>query len=167
MAKSIKIIFCIVSVCCLFLFASCKNTEPENVDVRTTLSIDASFKGTRTVVLTFPSSIVAAGSETEINLDKVVQKYCPDTMSYSKNTTDGEISYTFVIEFTSTHEYITKTTGIIGSKTVVSFSNPNTVMTKGWKLEESFQSTELLSWIETGARQEGFEEFGFHNKRTN
>lgn len=161
LAKSIKIIFCIVSVCCLFLFASCKNTEPENVDVRTTLSIDASFKGTRTVVLTFPSSIVAAGSETEINLDKVVQKYCPDTMSYSKNTTDGEISYTFVIEFTSTHEYITKTTGIIGSKTVVSFSNPNTVMTKGWKLEESFQSTELLSWIETGARQEGFEEFGF------
>lgn len=169
MSKSIKFICVFLAVTCIFLFSSCKKNESENVDIRTTLSVNSSFKGSRTVVMTFPESIVPLDSENETNLDKVVQKYCPDTMSYSKNISDGNISYTFVIKFNSAHDYITKTTDIIGSQTLVSFSNPNTVMTKGWKLSESFESKQLFSWISSGAKQEQFEnmDFVFEETSTN
>ena len=167
MSKSIKILCTVLALTTVFLFASCRKAEPESVDVRTTLSINNSFSGSRVLVLTFPENIVPTGSEIDKNLDKVVQKYCPDTMSYSKNTSDNKISYTFTLAFKSIHDYISKTTDITGTQTVVTFSNPNTVMTKGWKLDESFQSTQMLSWIASGAKKETFDDLEFLFEETN
>lgn len=161
-----KLLTVILVFSAVFLFASCKKTEPENVDVRTSLTVDSSFKGTRTLVLTFPESVLSSGSDTDTHFDKVVQKYCPDSLSYSKNTSDGKISYTFSLDFTSAHDYITKTTDIAGVQTVVSFSHPDTVMTKGWKLDESFHSTQLITWIHTGAKQENFDDLDFTYEET-
>lgn len=161
-----KILVTLLVLSSLFLFASCQKTEPESVDVRTSLTVDSSFKGTRTIVLTFPESVLSSGSDTDLSFDKIVQKYCPDTLTYSKNISDGKISYTFALDFASAHDYITKTTNIVGFQTVVSFSNPNTVMTKGWKLNESFHSTQLLGWIHTGAKQENFEGLDFTYEET-
>ena len=129
----------------VLLFASCSPQKTESADIRTTLSIDSSF----------------SGSEGESNLDKVVQKYCPDYMSYAKNTSNGKISYSFMLAFSSAHEYVQKTTELHGAKTIVSFSNPTTVMAHGWKLEESFQSSDLIKWIDTGAEKEGFTSLKF------
>ena len=152
-SRALALLLIIMSV---LLFASCSPKKVESADICTTLSIDSSFSGARTIVLTFPESIVAQGSDGEANLDKVVQKYCPSYMSYAKNTTNGKISYSFMLAFSSAHEYVEKTTEICGTKTIVSFSNPATVMAHGWKIEESFQSSDLIKWIETGAEKEGF-----------
>ena len=148
-SRALALLLIIMSV---LLFASCSPKKVESADICTTLSIDSSFSGARTIVLTFPESIVAQGSDGEANLDKVVQKYCPSYMSYAKNTTNGKISYSFMLAFSSAHEYVEKTTEICGTKTIVSFSNPATVMAHGWKIEESFQSSDLIKWIE----KEGF-----------
>lgn len=153
--------FALLIICSTLLLASCKNTVRENVDIRTSLSVNDSFSGSRTIVMTFPQSVISPGSDNESNLDKVIQKYCPDSMNYAKNTSDGKISYSFILKFDSQHEYIQKTSDIYGTQTVVSFSNPATIMAHGWKLEESFQSSELLGWIKDGAEKEGFDGFDF------
>ena len=136
---------------CLFLsvllFSSCRSEQKEEVDITTSISLNHSFSGTRTIVMTFPNSIIAPGSETETNLDRVVEKYCPDSMTYAKNKVDDKISYSFSLKFEDKRDYVQKTTELRGSQTIVSFSNPTSVMTNGWKLEENFESSELLGWI--------------------
>ena len=150
----------------LLLLTSCSTVTNENVDIRTTLTIDSSFSGSRTVVLTFPESVIPQGSEKESNLDKIVQKYCPGEMNSAKNTSGGKISYSFILKFESKSNYEEKASAVIGSPVIVSFSNPDTVMTKGWKLEESFVSYDLMGWIQDGAKAEGFENFDFTTEET-
>ena len=156
------ILLCICTVLLLLLLTACNRPQHENVDIQTTLSVDNSFSGKRTIVLTFPQSVISPGSETETSLEKVVQKHCPNTLTPSKGSADGKVQYSFEMSFESAHEYTEKTTDITGKQTVVSFSNPNNVMTQGWKLEENFQSSELiLDWIAKGAKQEGFSNLEF------
>lgn len=157
--------FLLLSAVLLFLSA-CSEPVPEDVDIATALTLDDSFKGTRMVTLTFPNSVVAPGTESETNLDKVVQKYCPDALNYAKNTTNGKIAYSFSLDFTSIYDYTEKTTAIAGTQTVVNFSNPDTVMTQGWKLEENFRSAQLINWIHSGADAEGFEGMDFNVTET-
>lgn len=146
----------------LLFLSSCRQETKEKVDIQTTLRVDNSFAGKRTIVLTFPQSVIKTGSETETNLEKVIQKHCPNTLTPSKGYYDGKIQYSFEMSFESAHEYLTKTTDIIGMQTTVSFSNPHNVMTQGWKLEENFQSSQLiLDWIAAGAKSEGFSGLDF------
>ena len=166
MSKKLRIIALTLIISVVFLLPSCRPATKESVDISTTLSLDDSFSGSRTIVLTFPQSVVEQGSDMESNLDKVVQKYCPDSMNYAKNSTDGKISYSFNLKFESKYEYEEKTSDICASKTVVSFSNPSTVMARGWKIEESFQSSELISWIKDGAEKESFPGFDFETSET-
>ena len=161
------ILLCICTVLLLLLLTACNRSQHENVDIQTTLSVDNSFSGKRTIVLTFPQSVISPGSETETSLEKVVQKHCPNTLTPSKGSADGKVQYSFEMSFESAHEYTEKTTDITGKQTVISFSNPNNVMTQGWKLEENFQSSELiLDWIAKGAKQEGFSNLEFTTDKT-
>ena len=155
---------------CLFLsvllFSSCRSEQKEEVDITTSISLNHSFSGTRTIVMTFPNSIIAPGSETETNLDRVVEKYCPDSMTYAKNKVDDKISYSFSLKFEDKRDYVQKTTELRGSQTIVSFSNPTSVMTNGWKLEENFESSELLGWICEEAKNNDYTGFDFTTKES-
>ena len=157
--KIILIVLMVLSS--LVLLTACSQKKEELVDISTSLKFDSSFSGSRTIVVTFPQSIVSAGSPKEASLDKVVQKYCPDSMEYSKDIKDGKIVYTFSLDFTSTHDYSEKIENITKKSVRVAFSNPNTVLTHGWKLEEDFSSVQLLSWIAQGAELENFEDMSF------
>lgn len=166
MSKHIKLSVLIMSVLSIILFSACNRSEPEKVQLETALSVDNSFSGTRTVLCKFPQSVIKKGSENEINLDKVIQKYCPDSMEYTKNITDEQIVYSFQIKFGSATDYTDKVTDITGSQATVSFSNPDTVLTSGWKIEENFQSSQLLKWIFSGAKDEEFGGFDFSMEET-
>ncbi len=156
----------LLTIVALLFLPSCNNSTTEHADIHTTLSINDSFSGSRTIVLTFPESIVSTGTETEANLDKVIQKYCPESMNYVKNITDGKINYSFLLQFESAENYKELTTQLVGKQTTVSFSHPDTVMTTGWKLEENFESGDLLQWINEGARTEGFSDISFTIEET-
>lgn len=166
MSKYIKITALILSVLSVILFCSCKKQEPEKVTVETSLSVDNSFCGQRNIKCSFPQSIIPQGSEQETHLDKVIQKYCPDSVNYSKNISENAISYNFQLKFSSATDYTDKVKSITKTQAAVSFSNPNTVLTKGWKLEENFQSSQLLDWIFDGARQENFDDLKFEITET-
>lgn len=150
----------------MLLFASCRGEQKEDVEISTSISLNHSFTGTRTIVMTFPKSIIAPGSETESNLDRVVEKYCPDSLTYAKNKVNDKISYSFNLKFEDKRDYIQKTTELRGSPTIVSFSNPTSVMTNGWKLEENFESYELLGWICREAKNNDYSGFDFNTKET-
>ena len=143
------------------LFSACNNPEPQNVEIETALAVDSSFSGSRTILCSFPSEIIPKNTEKETNLDKIVQKYCPDSMNYTKNTVDDNIVYSFQLKFNSSTDYTDKVSDIIGSQATVSFSNPDTVLTQGWKIEENFQSSQLIKWIYDGAKAENFSDIDF------
>ena len=168
MKKNLHTIILLTAVFVLLcVLSSCRQEEHEKVDIQTTLSVNNSFAGKRTMVLTFPQSVIKTGSEAETNLEKVIQKYCPNTLTPSKGYYDGKIQYSFEMSFDSAHEYLTKTKDIIGIQTMVNFSNPHNVMTQGWKLEENFQSAQLLlDWITAGAKSENFGGLDFEVEET-
>lgn len=143
------------------LLTACSQKKEELVDISTSLKFNPSFSGSRTITVTFPQSTVATGSSKEASLDKVVQKYCPDSMKYSKDIKDGKIVYTFSLNFSSAHDYSDKIEKIIEKPVKVAFSNPNTLLTQGWKLDEDFSSVQLLSWIAEGADKENFDDLSF------
>ena len=153
-----------MAVLSIMLFSACNKSEPENVTLETTLSVDNSFSGKRTIVCTFPRSIIPANSQQETNLDKVIQKYCPDSLDYTKNISENNFSYSFQLKFNSATDYIDKVDDITGLQVAVSFSNPDTVLTSGWKIEENFESSQLLNWIYDGAKQENMDGFDFDVK---
>lgn len=162
--KNIKLTALIIAVLSIMLFSACNKSEPENVTLETALSVDSSFSGKRTVVCTFPRSIIPSNSQQETNLDKVIQKYCPDSLDYTKNISNDSFSYSFQLKFNSATDYIDKVDDITGLKVAVSFSNPDTVLTSGWKIEENFESSQLLKWIFDGAKQENMDGFDFDVK---
>ena len=170
LSKNIRIrisILTLLAVISVLFLPSCKKQEPENVDLQTTLSLSENFSGKRTIVMTFPQSVIKTGSDAETNLEKVVQKYCPNALTPSKGYVDGKIQYSFEMTFKSRQEYIEQTSDILGQQTMVGFSHPNTVMTKGWKIEENFSSIQLLrDWIANGAASEGFEGLSFDTSET-
>ncbi len=143
------------------LLTACSQQKQEAVDISTSLKFDQSFAGSRTITVTFPESNISLGSSKEACLDKVVQKYCPDPMKYSKDIKNGRIVYTFSLDFTSAHDYSEKIERIIEKPVKVAFSHPDTLLTQGWKLEEDFSSVQLLSWISEGADKENFEDLSF------
>ena len=155
--KTGVIILAVLTFLSALTFASCNKKTEEKAELSTTLTVDDSFVGKRTIVLTFPQSVIKTGSDAEANLEKVVQKYCPNALTPSKGYSDGRIQYSFELSFESKQEYIEKTSRILGSQTLVSFSHPNTIMTQGWKLEENFTSEQLITdWISSGAKNENF-----------
>ena len=158
MSKKISaIILAAIIALSMLVLASCNQKTEEKVDISTTLTVDDSFVGKRTMVMTFPQSVIKTGSDAETNLEKVVQKYCPNALTPSKGYSDGKIQYSFELAFESKQEYIEKTSRILGAQSLVSFSHPNTIMTQGCKLEENFKSEQLLTdWISQGAKTEGF-----------
>ena len=168
MSKNIRIsILVVLAVISALFLPSCKKQEPESVDLQTTLSLSDNFSGKRTIVMTFPQSVIKTGSDAETNLEKVVQKYCPNALTPSKGYVDGKIQYSFEMTFKSRQEYIEQTSDILGQQTMVSFSHPDTVMTKGWKIEENFNSAQLLrDWIANGVSSEGFEGLSFDTAET-
>ena len=135
MLKKIALILLAVMLSAVIL-TSCSQKKEEFVDVSTSLQFDNAFAGSRTVTMTFPES--TTGSGTESSLDKVVQKYCPETMEYSKDMSDGKIKYSFVLKFNSAHDYSQKVEKITGIPVNIAFSNPDTILTQGWKLQEDF-----------------------------
>lgn len=154
----------------VFVFSSCNNNQKENADIQTTLTVEGTadaVSGTRTIVMTLPHSIVSPGSEASANLDKVVDKYLPSCLKRVRDETDGKIRYTFTLSFDSLRDYIEDVSELLGEPAIIVISHPESVMTQGWKIEESFESKDLImGWLQEGAKSEGFSGLDFSTQET-
>ncbi len=146
---------CSLALC---LLCSCKPSEPEKIDYKTSLSVSSSFSGSRTFTVTYPSSI-SPGSSTAETLERIISDNCPKSMTYKLDTSSGKVAYTFVLSFSSFSDYNSKLTDILGSKPGITFAKPDNALATGWRIEESFQSCQLAEWIQTAAHAEQISDF--------
>lgn len=136
----------------------CSETKEESLELSTTLEANTSFSGSRTFKAVFPSSFAAEDKSSA--LSSLIEKYCPRELTYTVDTSAETPTYTFVLAFSSYPDYVAKLTSVLGTRPVVVFSNPSTVLTTGWRIEEYFTSSALLDWLRIAARaeqKEGFE----------
>ena len=152
--KLLKYLSAAACILCLLILCSCSSGEPEKTDLRTTLSLSSSFSGTRTMTVSYPTSKAAPGSDFADTLEKIIYANCPQSMTYTLDTSSGKVVYTFTLAFSSFSDYTSKLTDLLGAKPTVTFSNPNTALTTGWRIEEDFQSSQLISWIENAAHKQ-------------
>lgn len=141
MKRTIKYL-CLVlaSLAVCLTFSSCGGID---VKMENLLSIDKSFKGSRTVTLNFGKNFDSVGQ-----LDTIVENNCPSAFSYeSKNTDDGYI-YVFTLSFENKKDYLAKLAAVLNRQPAVAFGTPESRLASGWRITEDFDSTELVSWLQ-------------------
>ena len=152
--------FCtILCAAALILLCSCSSPQPEKAEYSTALSVSSSFVGERTFSVTYPKSVVSPDSDTAETLERIIKTNCPPSLIYEKSVSSGNIKYTFTLSFSSLSDYNTQLTELLGSRPVITFANPKTVLTKGWRIQESFQSAQLLEWLTNAAHNENIHTF--------
>lgn len=152
--------FWIIFFAAIFMInlCACSQHTPEKSELKTTLSIKTGFSGTRIIECHFSPDIFPQNSEKAENLHSIITNSCPKTLTYSHDDSQP-LTYKFTLSFTSASDYAEKIESLLGTAPVISFANPDNVLTKGWRIEESFQSSQLLAWIQTAADQEHFDGF--------
>ena len=144
----------IISLFMIIILCSCSKKEMENVQIVTNLNIAEDFSGSRTIIVSYPESVFAPDSETAESLEAAVRKNCPSSMTYSRKTYDDRTEYTYVLAFSSISDYRSKLSEFLGNEPSVVFSNSNSVLTKGWRIKEDFESGQLIGWIKKCAKNE-------------
>lgn len=117
------------------------------VDTLVTLNDD--FSGERVITCTVSRQKI----RTEVNggeaaLDSLIRINCPTQMDYEKIGDQYNVVYNFIIRFNNREEYIDKIEKILGHKPLIVFDSPNSPFSKGFILQESFSSRDLLAWLE-------------------
>lgn len=165
--KYIKsLILTLLTTLTLLSLSSCSPSEPEKVTFSTSLDVSSSFSGSRTFRITYPNSLLAPGSEDAETLERLIRTNCPSALTYTSDEGGENISYTFTLAFSSFSDYTAKLTDILGAAPGVTFSNPNTPLTKGWRIDEGFQSSQLMSWLTTAAHAEQIDTFDYDTTET-
>ena len=152
----------VLIVLSVFSLASCSTGNDNSLVISTTLELNSSFAGKRTIRAAFPSSF--SDSSNSENLEMLVRKYCPEGLGSSVDNSSGAPVYTFTLEFSSYPDYISKLTNILGTRPGVVFSNPSTPLATGWRIEEYFTSSMMLEWITTFAHIEDFVSFDYESR---
>lgn len=161
MSKYIRTILLVLAAAVLLLLPSCAPSAPESAELHTSLNVSKGFSGSRTIQLVIPSSVIMPGSEQAENLETVIRRHCPPSLSYTTSS-DSSINYIFSLSFSSFSDYNSKLTDLLGSPPTVIFSNPDTPITTGWRIQEYFQSSQLLSWISDGAKTENLSDLSLN-----
>ncbi len=143
----------------LLLFAGglwgCGSVQPVSVD--TTLTVDTSFSGERTMkaVLSAREFDLLFGGDLE-GLNQLLTDNAPTDMNAQAQMLDGgDVEITLSIPFTSYNEYYSKIRAIFsGSASYdadnmpsVYFEYSDSLLKKGFIIEENFTSTELFFWL--------------------
>lgn len=106
---------------------------------------------------TFPNKLIST-DEKEKNLESTVKSFIPDSMKYVKEVTDEGIQYTFTVSFASKAEYEANLKTILNREPSVMFVTSNTILAKGWRFLEDFDTTDLLKWLPEGLDSRGIDD---------
>lgn len=155
-----------MALVCLLMLCACSPSEPEKAEFKTSLSVSPSFAGTRTFTVTYPHSLVSPGSDKADKLDSIIENNCPNSLVYTKDKASDKVSYTFTLSFTSFSDYTAKLTDILGTRPGITFANPDNALASGWRIEEPFQSCQLLEWIKTAAHAQQDSSFDFESEES-
>lgn len=136
------IVILVMSVC-----AALSGCDSPTVSVRSSLDINNSFAGSRTVTVVYPLSV---------NIDAIKDTLVADAPA--ADTENAEFSYIGVEEdgyhfelkltFRDKDEYEKAVGELIGRSPAVILSRKNTALTNGVRMAEDFDVRELITWLE-------------------
>ncbi len=155
MKKIKRNILIIIGFCVFMLLAGCSSVSPLSVD--TILSVDQDFQGERvmTAVMSQREFEVLFDGDLE-ELNQLLDQNVPADMDAEAQQMDsGEVEITLSIPFASYDEYYDKIMAIFsGSSSYdaenmpsVYFEYSDSLLKKGFIIEENFTSTELFFWL--------------------
>lgn len=136
-------------------FTGC-NSSSKKVKIKTVMNMTSAFIGERVTTCTFPNKLIST-DEKEKNLESTVKAFIPDSMSYVKEATDEGIQYTFTVSFTSKAEYESQIKTVLNREPSVMFVTSNTILAKGWRFLEDFDTVDLLAWLPEGLSNKGID----------
>lgn len=135
----------------LFLLYGCS----ANVNISTVMQIDSGFSGSRTMTCAFSQNDFKTDSAQAAEVDRIITKYCPPELSYTKKFNGNDTNYTFTLQFTSLDDYTKKVASILGRQPSVVYSTPDTILTTGYRFSEDFSSADLLGFLVKSIEKEG------------
>lgn len=138
----LKIVF--LALICVLGIAGCSAGS----SVATKLTVNADLSGVRVMDVAIDGSVFAENFHGDINaLNAVVESSCPKELTWTYDNSDGTDRYHVELAFTSPEDYKKKVESIMGGEVDLEVSAPETVWANGFRVYESFSSTDLLGWL--------------------
>lgn len=159
MKKLISVLLTVIL--CLSVGAALTGCDSPSVAVSSALEINSAFSGTRTVDIMYPLSVDIDGIKDVLVEDSPASDIDGAEFSYIGVEEDG-YHFELKLSFTDREQYESIVSGIIGRSASSVLSLKNTSLTKGTRMAEDFDVSELISWIERDtADSKDLKSFGF------
>lgn len=133
----------------IFLLTGC------GIEVSTDMALQKDFQGTRTITCYVSSQDLTGYFNGDIDkIDDIIEKNCPDCLSYQKKELTKGYQFVFTLSFSSLDEYKTKVSSILNFGPEVSFQYTDSLFSNSINLKENFSSKDLLCWFEILLKEE-------------
>ena len=143
--KKLTAIFLIV-ILCLSLCVGLTGCDKPSVAVKSVLDINSSFAGTRTVTVIYPPSTDIEALNQRLVEDSPAADIDGAEFSYIGVQEEG-FCFELSLNFANKEKYEEIISSLIGRNAEVFLSQKNTTLTKGTRMAEDFDVSELIAWI--------------------
>lgn len=125
--------------------------------VKTTLILNPKAKGTHSFEVVIDDEILKENKLEKVKLDALIKAHCPPNITYTIDQENDSYKYTFVLAFSSLEDYKNKVQTLVGEDKVIDikFQTPNTTFSKGFVIEENFNTQEMAKWFVDAITAEG------------
>ena len=120
------------------------------VNLTSTVKLNKDFSGTRVMSCTFSSRdfhTYFKGSKKDLN--KLIKESCPDSLTYTSSSTDGNDTYTFRLHFSSLDDYKKKVSDLLNFSPEITYEYGDSPVVSGLIYKENFTSKDLMTWLYT------------------
>ncbi|MBQ3331332.1 MAG: hypothetical protein IJG87_09175 [Ruminococcus sp.] len=144
MKKLLSILFVLILTLSLCLILS--GCDRPTVHVSSELTISEGFSGTRTVTAVYPLSADIDAVKDIILADAPTSEIDGADFTYGGVEEDG-YHFQLLLHFGNKTQYEKIVSALIGRSTTVFLSSKNTFLTRGTRMDEDFDASELIGWI--------------------
>lgn len=152
--KKIRLLLVTALLSFAFLMTGCSDGST----IETTLNLDKSCAGNRTMDLVVNDSVFQENfSGSYEDLDALIDATCPDSLTWGKTESeDGVKKYTFVLNFSSADDYKAKVQALIGEERDLTMEVAESIWSNGFVLNERFSSGEIMQWLKDSIVAAGY-----------
>lgn len=120
------------------------------MNLTSTVKLNKDFSGTRVMSCTFSSRdfhTYFKGSKKDLN--KLIKESCPDALTYTSSSSDGNDTYTFYLRFSSLDDYKKKVRDLLNFSPEITYEYGDSPFVSGLIYKENFTSKDLMTWLYT------------------
>ena len=144
MKKLISILLAAMLILAAALMLTGCSVEP--AEVSSALNITSAFRGSRVVTVKYPLSTDIDAIKDTILADDPTDEVEGVTFSYRGVEGDGYY-FELLFEFIDREDYEREVTAVIGRTATAFLSRKDTVLTRGTRMAENFDVSDLIAWI--------------------